>query len=75
MARASGAMDNAPDYGSGDCRFNSCLARHFLAHSLAIVTDGDRGPLSPWWPAFAWSFSLLAGLPAQQKLPLHQERL
>ncbi|CAN8183948.1 unnamed protein product [Coccothraustes coccothraustes] len=24
---ASGAMDNASDYGSEDCRFDSCLAR------------------------------------------------
>ena len=28
---ALGPMDKAPDYGSGDCRFESCRARHFLA--------------------------------------------
>ena len=36
-AGASGAMDNAPDYASGDCRFDSCLAQPFPHASRAAV--------------------------------------
>ena len=28
--RVCGAMDNASDYESGDCRFESCQTRNFL---------------------------------------------
>lgn len=28
--RVCGLMDKAPDFGSGDCRFESCHARHFI---------------------------------------------
>nr|XP_015223461.1 PREDICTED: programmed cell death protein 2-like [Lepisosteus oculatus] len=36
--RASGAMDNASDYGSEDSRFDSWLARLFLRFSLLYLT-------------------------------------
>ena len=28
--RPCGLMDKAPDFGSGDCRFESCQGRHFF---------------------------------------------
>lgn len=34
---ASGAMDNASDYGSEDCRFDSCLARHLFGASVRLA--------------------------------------
>ena len=30
--RSCGLMDKAPDFGSGDCRFESCHGRFFLYH-------------------------------------------
>ena len=39
--RPCGLMDKAPDFGSGDCRFESCHGRlektFFLAHKITIV--------------------------------------
>ena len=35
---ACGAMDNAPDYGSGDSRFDSWQARSITDHSF-LATD------------------------------------
>ena len=31
ILRACGLMDKAPDFGSGDCRFESCHARDSLS--------------------------------------------
>lgn len=36
---ASGAMDNASDYGSEDCRFDSCLARLWLFLAKDVSRD------------------------------------
>ena len=34
--RACGATDNASDYESGDCRFESCQARSFESREIFI---------------------------------------
>ena len=52
--RASGAMDNASDYGSEDCRFDSCLARTFFSSPLgAHVVLASFSRISSFLTAFA----------------------
>ena len=33
-------LDKAPDYGSGDCRFESCRARTFYCYSICVLFNG-----------------------------------
>ena len=36
--RVCGLMDKAPDFGSGDCRFESCHARkHFVSNVMEYL--------------------------------------
>ncbi len=40
--RACGLMDKAPDFGSGDCRFESCHARAFLLHVMIAIFEENK---------------------------------
>ena len=39
VMRVCGAMDNASDYESGDCRFESCQTRIFFIFFLLKLMD------------------------------------
>ena len=43
QARPCGLMDKAPDFGSGDCRFESCHGRYlFCLNDSFTLTLSDR---------------------------------
>ena len=37
--RACGLMDKAPDFGSGDCRFESCHARFLFSTNIHLIPN------------------------------------
>lgn len=45
--RVCGLMDKAPDFGSGDCRFESCHARHFIFGRNITLRKKYRFLVSP----------------------------
>ena len=40
--RPCGLMDKAPDFGSGDCRFESCHGRFLFGTGYGIYVDVER---------------------------------
>ena len=57
--RLRGLMDKAPDFGSGDCRFESCRSRH-------VFGGADGGTTCVRWVLMDWTCTyqecLLVGL-------------
>ncbi len=43
-----GAMDNASDYESEDCRFESCQDRKFFFPSMKVSEDYMNGSAMGW---------------------------
>ena len=65
ICRECGLMDKAPDFGSGDCRFESCHSRNYDLFFLLVALIIKKNHIillqvSICFYNFSWFFSLLS---------------